>query len=52
MKPDQVLCLRCHRPRWHTLKKVSACLLVVALLAILIRYTVIYGDRTLTLWFG
>lgn len=52
MKPTQVLCSRCHRPRWHTLKKVSACLLVVALLAILIRIIVIYGDRTLSLWFG
>ena len=52
MKPAQVLCPRCHRPRWHTLKKVSACLLVVALLAILIRIIVIYGDRTLSLWFG
>jgi uncharacterized OB-fold protein len=52
MKPDQVLCPRCHRPRWHTLKKVSACLLIVAVFAILIRYAVMYGDRTLNLWFG
>ena len=43
--PAQVLCSRCHRAGWHTLKKVSACLLVVALLAILIRYMVNYGDR-------
>lgn len=40
MKPAQVLCSRCHRPRWHTLKKVSACLLIVAVLAVLIRYMV------------
>jgi uncharacterized OB-fold protein len=52
MEPDQVLCSRCHRPRWHTLKKVSACLLIVAVIAILIRYVVMYGDRTLSLWFG
>jgi uncharacterized OB-fold protein len=52
MKPGQVLCSRCHRPRWHTLKKVSACLLTVALFAILIRYIVMSGDRTLSLWFG
>ena len=52
MKPDQVLCARCHRPRWHTLKKVSACLLIVAVLAVSIRYMVMYGARTLSLWFG
>lgn len=52
MKPDEVLCSRCHRPRWHTLKKVSACLLIVAVFAVLIRYVVMYGDRTLNLWFG
>ena len=52
MKPDQVLCSRCHRPRWHTLKKVTACLLIVAVLAVSIRYMVMYGARTLSLWFG
>ena len=52
MEPTQVFCSRCHRPRWHTLKKVSACLLAVVVLAILIRYIVIYGDRTLSLWPG
>jgi predicted nucleic acid-binding Zn ribbon protein len=52
MKSDQVLCSRCHRPRWYTLKKVSACLLTIALIAILIRYLVMFGDRTLSLWFG
>ena len=52
MKSAQVLCSRCHRPRWHTLKKVSACLLIVAVFAVLIRFAVMYGDRTLSLWFG
>jgi len=52
MQPAQVLCSRCHRPRWHTLKKVSACLLFVSVFAILIRYVVMYGGRTLSLWFG
>lgn len=52
MKPAQVLCSRCHRPRWHTLKKVSACLLIAAVFAVLIRYVVMYGDRTLNLWLG
>jgi hypothetical protein len=52
MMPAEVLCSRCHRPRWHTLKKVSACLLIVAIFAILIRFMVIYGDRTLSLWYG
>ena len=50
MKPAQVLCSRCHRPRWHTLKNVSACLLIVAVLAVLIRTLVMYGDRMLGLW--
>ena len=52
MEPAQALCSRCHRPRWHTLKKISACMLAVAVLAILIRYVVLYGDRTLSLWPG
>ena len=52
MKPDQVLCSRCSRPRWHTLKRVSACFLIVAVFAVLIRFAVMYGDRTLNLWFG
>ena len=50
--PDQGLCPRCHRPRWYTLKKISACLLIVVILAALIKYAVVYGDRTLSLWFG
>jgi len=49
---DRGLCPRCHRPRWYTLKKVSVCLLVVVILAVLIRYVVRSGDRTLSLWFG
>jgi uncharacterized OB-fold protein len=46
------LCPRCHRPRWYTLKKVSLCVLVVVVLAILIRYTVQFGDRAMSFWFG
>ena len=48
-KPAEVLCSRCHRPRWHTLKRVSACLLVVAVFAVLIRYVVMHGDRKLNI---
>ncbi len=48
----QTLCPNCYRPRWYTLKKVSACLLVILILAVLLRYLVGYGDRTLAQWFG
>jgi uncharacterized paraquat-inducible protein A len=49
---DQVLCPRCHRPRWYTLKKISACLLIIVILMALIKYLAVYGDRMLSLWFG
>ena len=46
------LCPRCHRPRWYTLRKISLCLLVISVLAILIKAIATYGDRTMSLWFG
>jgi uncharacterized OB-fold protein len=49
---DQELCPRCHRPRWYTLKKISACLLIIVILVALVKYVVMYGDRTLSQWFG
>jgi hypothetical protein len=50
--PNQELCPRCHRPRWYTLKKLAVLLLIIGLLMALIKYSVEYGDRTLSLWFG
>jgi CHASE2 domain-containing sensor protein len=35
---DQELCPRCHRPRWYTLKRISACLLIIVILMVLIKY--------------
>jgi uncharacterized paraquat-inducible protein A len=52
IRGDDGLCPRCHHPRWYTLKKISAFLLIVAILAALIKCVVMYGDRTLNLWFG
>jgi hypothetical protein len=49
---NQDLCPRCHRPRWYTLKKLSALLLIIGLLVALIKYLVVYGDRTLSQWLG
>jgi uncharacterized OB-fold protein len=49
---NRELCPRCHRPRWYTLKKISVCLLIIAILVALIKYAVVYGDRTLSQWFG
>jgi hypothetical protein len=49
---DRSLCPRCHRPRWYTLKKVSVCMVVVVVLAILIRCAVQFGDRIMTMWPG
>jgi uncharacterized paraquat-inducible protein A len=49
---DRSSCPRCHLPRWYTLKKVSLCVVVVVVLAILVRYAVQFGERTLSLWFG
>jgi hypothetical protein len=48
----QDLCPRCHRPRWYTLKKISACVLIIVILMALIKYAAVYGDRTLGQWFG
>jgi uncharacterized OB-fold protein len=49
---DQGLCPRCHRPRWYTLKKISAVLVIIVILMTLIKFLAVYGDRTLSLWFG
>jgi hypothetical protein len=46
------LCPRCHRPRWYTLKKVSACFLIIVVLMVLIKSVALYGDRALSLWTG
>jgi hypothetical protein len=42
----------CHHPRWYTLKKTSILLLIIVLLLALIKYVVVFGDRTLSQWFG
>jgi uncharacterized paraquat-inducible protein A len=49
---NQLLCPRCHRPRWYTLKKLSVLLLIVGLLAALIKLIVEYGVLTLSQWYG
>jgi hypothetical protein len=49
---DQDTCPRCHRPRWYTLKKISIFVLVIVTLMIFIKYVVVFGDRTLSQWFG
>jgi len=49
---DRDTCPRCHRPKWYTLKKISICLLVIATLMLFIKYVAVFGDRTLSQWFG
>lgn len=46
------ICSRCRYPRWYTLKKVAICLLVVGVLIGFTKYLMMFGDRTLTQWFG
>jgi len=52
VRNDASTCPRCRYPRWYTLKKVAICLLVVGLLIGLTKYLMMFGDRTLALWFG
>ncbi len=45
-------CSTCHRPRWYTLKKISICMVIIIILALVTKYIVMTGDRTLSQWFG
>jgi uncharacterized paraquat-inducible protein A len=52
LRKNQETCPRCHHPRWYTLKKTSILLLIIVLLVVLIKYVVVFGDRTLNQWLG
>jgi uncharacterized paraquat-inducible protein A len=52
LKRNQQTCSRCHRPRWYTLKKLSILLFIIVLIMGFIKYVVVFGDHTLSQWFG